>query len=134
MKRQILFMIAIFVLWLFVFALVRRTTAIAEDIVPDEFLSNIQLIEKYGGEQEQILTKVMNCESGGRRDVKGDGGKAHGLYQYHKPTWDRFAKLYGQEMDYYSPLDQIKLTAFVFQKYPEYRNHWTCFTKNKNSV
>ena len=40
---------------------------------------------------------------------------ANGIFQYHKPTWDRYSRLMGEELDYHSAHDQAKLTAFIFK-------------------
>lgn len=119
----------IFVIFVFWFLYHIPNQLIAENKVPENLLSVNQLIDKYGGSQAEIMKKIMLCESGGSDTALGDHGLALGKFQYHKPTWDRFSKLYGQEMDYHSGLDQIKVTGFIFQQYPQYRNSWTCFKK-----
>lgn len=83
----------------------------------------------YGASEKEVYTTIK-CESGFNPKAVGDGGKATGLAQYHKPTFDRFSKLLGEDLDYYSAHDQIKLTAMIFAKYPQYKKHWTCYTKH----
>lgn len=134
-------MIAIFILWLFVFALVRRTTAIAEDIVPDEFLSNTVLIQKYGGKNSKEILALGKCESSldetkihyndGRKGVN-----SYYLFQYQKDTWNGYNKLFGTNFNLESRLDQIKMTQLIMEKRPQdVDNTWViCFKKYKNSV
>ena len=83
----------------------------------------------YGANEKELMV-VAKCESGFKPNAIGDGGKARNIYQYHKPTFDRFSKLLGEDLDYNSALDQIKLTSFIFAEYPQYKKHWTCFLKN----
>lgn len=73
-----------------------------------------------------ILLDVMNCESGGSMKPKGsnDGGRAHGAFQFHIPTWEMFSKELGENLDITSAEDQAKLAAWAFSK--GYGSHWTC--------
>lgn len=99
---------------------------------PPKVLSVTETIEKYAEihdvSLEELLT-VAKCESGYNPKAVGDGGRAVNIFQYHKPTFDRFSKLMGEQLDYYSYYDQSKLTAWIWKHYPQYKNHWTCFTK-----
>lgn len=79
----------------------------------------------YGASTDE-LTKVMKCESNFNPKAVGDGGKARNVYQYHKPTFDAFSKDFGEQLDYNSYYDQIKLTAWAFSKGKSYKRHWTC--------
>lgn len=82
----------------------------------------------YGANRGQ-LEAVINCESGWRPTVYGDGGKAYGLLQFHKPTFDRWAIQMGEPMNYYSAYDQIKMGAWAFAQGDNYKDDWTCATK-----
>lgn len=84
----------------------------------------------YYGANEKELLAVVKCESNFRTEVYGDGKRAFGLLQYHQPTFTHFASLMGEELDYNSPHDQIKLTAWIFTNYPQYKKHWTCWTSH----
>lgn len=72
------------------------------------------------------ISKVAYCESSHNPKAKGDGGRAFGVMQYHRPTFERFSRLKGEQLDYYSYTDQIKLTAWIWANYPQYKSHWTC--------
>lgn len=89
----------------------------------------VSLIKKYAdqfGVNEQILNKVVNCESGYDPTIVGDHGLAYGPAQFHESTFDNFAKQYGVELDYKNPEDQIELMAWAFKQGNEYMNDWTC--------
>jgi hypothetical protein len=39
-----------------------------------------------------FLSTIVGTESGGDNNAVGDGGLAHGVYQFHDPTWQKYAK------------------------------------------
>jgi len=76
---------------------------------------------EYGnGGNYYELYKVIECESSWNSNAIGDLGKAFGLAQFHKPTFDRFC-----EGEYKNPFDQIK--CFVKMAAEKGQQHWTCF-------
>lgn len=81
--------------------------------------------EQYNVSESELL-KVAKCESSYRSHIYGDGTRAFGPFQYHKPTFIAFSKLKGEQLDYYSYNDQVKLTAWIWKHYPQYKSHWTC--------
>ena len=88
------------------------------------------IIVYHAQEQELNETKLLNlsqCESSFIWDAKGDHGHARGIFQYHKPTFERYSKMYGQKLDYYSSEDQAKLTAWVWKNHPKEMRAWTCY-------
>lgn len=81
---------------------------------------------KRYGVNPKLALKVAQCESELRTDVYGDSGKAYGVYQFHEPTFNMFAKAYGLEgMDYKNPEDAIQL-AILALSHGE-GSHWTCY-------
>lgn len=86
----------------------------------------ISYYAKQYGVSEYELLKVSKCESSYRPNIYGDGTRAFGIFQYHKPTFIAFSKLMGEQLDYYSYNDQAKLTSWVWKHYPNYKSHWTC--------
>ena|ERR1035437_7298959 len=85
---------------------------------------------EYGASEKQLLV-VSVCESKLNPNAihYNDGGRGKhsvGLFQYQKTTFDAFADLKGEDLDYYSYNDQIKLTAYIFANYPELKSRWTC--------
>lgn len=106
-----------------------HTDVIAEDYVKDEFLSNSQLIERYGGEQSKKLLAVAKCESSLNENAinRNDGGKGKhsvGILQFQKSTFDFWSNKMGSTYDYYSKVDQIKVAKFMFDEKQEWQ--WTC--------
>lgn len=105
---------------------------IAEDRFPEGFCWEGDykcLIMRYSllyGVSSDEVRKVLKCESNLQTGaVYGDGGKAYGIAQLHKPTFEAFSKDLGKEMDYYSYQDQIELISWAFAH--NKKNHWTCY-------
>lgn len=89
----------------------------------------IYFADKYGANKDELL-KVAKCESSLRFYTQGDNGKATGTMQFHKPTFETFAKEMGEKLDYNDPIDNIKLGAWAFAQGPEYKRHWSCWKKD----
>lgn len=89
-----------------------------------------QLISKYAGiygSNPHELAAVMKCESGGNQNAIGDGGAAHGIFQFHRSTFSDFEKQMNEKLDIESYNDQIKMAAWAFST--GYQNRWSCYTK-----
>lgn len=68
---------------------------------------------------------IIKCESQWKEDAVGDGGRAYGLAQFHRPTWDWLVKLSGKKgLDYYEPSHQIELLTWALENGRGYL--WTC--------
>lgn len=92
-------------------------------------LTPIQAADKYTkqyGVDPVIFKKVMFCESSNNPDAVGDHGLARNVMQFHKPTFDSYAKLYGKQLSYDSYEDQIELAAWMFSNGEQH--HWTCYS------
>lgn len=89
----------------------------------------VHFADMYGANEDELLV-VAFCESGYKPHAVGDGGRARNIFQFHKPTFDRYARLMGEELSYDSAHDQAKLAAWIFKHYPKERRAWTCWTKN----
>ncbi len=103
------------------------------DISPPKPLSPKETIVKYAkvyAAPEQELLTVAFCESSYNPKAVGDGGSARNIFQYHRPTFERYSGLMGERLDYHSYEDQAKLTAYIFKNYPKEKRAWTCYTKN----
>ncbi len=88
---------------------------------------------KRYGVDAKLAMKVAKCESEYRTNVYGDSGKAYGVYQFHKPTFELFAKAYGDEsMDYKNPEHSIKLALLAISHGEG--DHWTCYRKVKAGI
>ena len=88
----------------------------------------------YYAEQFQVsqneMEKTITCESSWSSTDVGDHGLANGIAQFHKSTFDMWARQKGETLDYTSTHDQIKLMAWAFSKGESYKHAWTCWTKN----
>jgi len=110
--------------------------ALAKPILTEEIeipLTPKEYISLYAPNKaiEKELLKVASCESNFKPNAihYHDGGKgkhSFGIFQYQESTFLAFSKLFGEELDYYSYHDQIKLTAWIFAKHPELKDRWTC--------
>ena len=76
--------------------------------------------DKYLIDKSQLLA-VIHCESDFKIKAVGDKGKAYGLLQFHKTTFDGFC-----QGDYYSPKDQLECAGQMWQ-IPRLKLHWSCF-------
>jgi len=95
----------------------------------------VSLIEKYSDHfnvPTQLSKNIAFCESSYNPSIYGDSGRAYSVYQFHKPTFDLFAKEYGKEMDYANVEDHIELANWAFSK--DYYYHWTCYKKVKSTT
>ncbi len=92
------------------------------------------LIEHVAPKNADKLKKLAFCESGYKNSAvhynDGQvGSHSYGLYQYKIPTWERYEKQYGQDLNMDSPMDSIKLTEFVLEKHGGY-DWYNCSKKN----
>lgn len=90
----------------------------------------LELIKKYAKEYdfpENTALRVASCESEFKVNAVGDGGKAYGIYQFHKPTFDMFAKKFGEKLDYYDTEHNIQLAIWALSN--DKGHHWTCYRK-----
>lgn len=98
-------------------------------------LSPKEVITYYSnlyGADEVVLLKMAECESNFNPNAVGDGNRAKNLYQFHRGTFDRYSRLFGQELDYDSYHDQAMLTAWLAVNKPEALNEWTSYRAIKN--
>ena len=98
-------------------------------VTPPKVLSVKETIELYAEVYDANVDELLDvamCESSLNPKARGDGGRAVNIFQYHRPTFDRFSNLMGETLDYYSYHDQAKLTSWIWANYPQYKNHWTC--------
>lgn len=82
-----------------------------------------QFAVKYGGNYYELY-KVVQCESSWRDDVYGDGGRAFGLAQFHKPTFEQYC-----EGDYCNAYDQLECMTIMIKD--GLGRHWTCWKNLK---
>ena len=82
--------------------------------------------QKYGLDYDQ-LSSVIQCESQFETAKYGDSGRAFGIAQFHKPTFDEYCS-----GNYYNPLDQLNCMAKMFSL--GQAGQWSCFKKLYNQV
>lgn len=96
----------------------------------------IELIKKYSEHYdfpENIALKVASCESEFKPTALGDGGKAYGIYQFHKPTFEMFSKKLEkienlpEKLIYHNTEDSIKLAIWALST--DRGHHWTCYRR-----
>lgn len=86
-----------------------------------------ELITYLAPENAAELRGVAWCESTHRPYAVGDGGRAVGIMQFHRPTFDMYSKQMGEELNYESSYDQIKVADYMWNK--GLQRHWTCWGK-----
>lgn len=80
--------------------------------------------------ESRYTSAVIRCESQYNEKARGDGNRAWGVAQFHKPTFERLSKLMGEELDYNSYYDQTKLLAWSLDN--GYGSNWTAYRAIKN--
>ena len=102
---------------------------IAEIIVPKAHADDTSLVdvirrymldesEKWGVSPVDMVL-IANCESGFLNDaeraitIKGDAGKALGLYQWWQKSWDYYNKVYKTKLDREVWMHQVTMSAKV---------------------
>lgn len=104
-------------------------------IIPTDIKGQIAYYANiYGSNTEQLET-VAQCESGFSPYSYGDHGLAYGTFQFHRETFERYAKAYqiqmgGTLLEYDNTQNQIKLAAWMFSLGKGVKENWTCYTKN----
>jgi len=81
----------------------------------------------YGVSMHNEIDCLIKYESGGREDVYGDNGKAYGILQFHRPTFELYSTKYELDIDYKNPEHQIILAEKMLKDGLAY--HWTPWRK-----
>lgn len=77
-------------------------------------------------EVRDLADKIIECESGGRHDIYGDGGKSFGVAQFQIITFNELKdKAEMHWLNYRKKEDQITLLKWALQN--NYGYHWTCY-------
>lgn len=93
-----------------------------------------ELIFKYADQYEidrDLALSVAQCESELKTTAIGDGGRARGVYQFHRPTFDLLSRKMGEKLDYKNTEDNIKLAMWAFSTDRGF--HWSCYKKITSS-
>lgn len=107
----------------------RSTMAQIEEKQRIEEMSVKELIVEYGGVYSATINTIAYCES--RLNPKAinyhDGGKnkhSVGILQFQEATFKEWSGRMGQQLDYYSTLDQIKVARYMIEN--GQARQWTC--------
>lgn len=74
---------------------------------------------------KNISSKVIQCESQYNVNAIGDGGRSMGIAQFQEPSFNRLSRLMGEELEYTSPHDQIKLMVWSIAN--GHGREWTAY-------
>ncbi len=87
-------------------------------------------IEMQGAYIEVLkkMHKVIECESNYKHEGYGDGGKAYGIAQFHKPTFLWLSKNAGLKLKYRNRGHQILLLKWAIENGKG--NYWTCYRRH----
>ena len=78
------------------------------------------------GENKEIIECLIKNESGWNINAVGDSGKANGILQFHRPTFEYYKELYNEEwLEYENPIHQIILTNLMLKDNLGY--NWTTY-------
>ena len=77
--------------------------------------------EKYGLDYKQIYDTI-ECESGFKHDIYGDGLLAYGVAQFHKPTFEKYC-----QGDYYDMYDQLDCLGLMWSR--GLQSQWSCYNR-----
>lgn len=134
MKIKIAYLFALIALPLLAFAKPIATDELHIPISQRPITEQIDYFADKYGVDSSLMEKVVECESQGDPENKGDwkNGKplAFGILQYHKESFERHAKIFGEELDYYSYYDQIKVGTWAISE--GHGNEWTTYRAIKN--
>lgn len=93
------------------------------------FEAGIERVEEVRAEiaKYRLMMEIVACESSFNHKAVGDGGKAYGLAQFHKPTFYRMAKKAGYDGEWKSSKYQITLLKWAVDN--GYTDEWSCGDK-----
>ena len=88
--------------------------------------------DKYNVDYEKMWN-LIQCESAWNPQAEGDEGKAFGLLQFHKPTFEFYCDKYKHsDYSYYNPENQITLAVEMISNGLG-KEHWkNCSQQLKN--
>lgn len=79
-------------------------------------------------EHKKIVVAIIKCESDGRHNVYGDGGRSYGIAQFQKATFHWLAGKSGMKgLKWKDRDDQIQLLTWAVRN--NYGHLWTCYKK-----
>lgn len=99
----------------------------AADATEQDFILNyIRSKDGDFGVRSKIIEAVARCESDLNPRAVGDKGKAYGVMQFWKGTFNSFKESANMpDLEYKNWQDQIDLSYWAFGN--GLRSHWTCY-------
>jgi len=96
--------------------------------------SKIEVIEKYASEYNidpVLIEKVMLCESSGNPNAinnhEPNNVPSVGIMQFQRKSFDYMSSKMGENLDFYSYHDQIKLATWAISN--NMGRNWSCYRK-----
>lgn len=121
-----------------VFALIISLYASSTKVIADPIeIVNLPVNEQISyfselyGADVSLVRKVIECESGFDNSNIGDSGLSRGIFQFQRSTFNRMEKLLGEDLNYESQYDQLKLGIYAMSK-PELAREWSTWVAIKN--
>ena len=101
---------------------------------PLDTLTPVEVIQRYSklyGTDPVLIEKVMLCESSGNPNAvnRNEPNKvlSVGIMQFQEPSFNYLEKQMGEDLDFYSAHDQIKLATWSIANGKG--NNWSCYKK-----
>ena len=107
-----------------------KPQVIEELEAPKGIGEQIEYFATLYGTDSNLIKKVIECESDGDVSAVGDGGLSKGIGQFQKATFKELSKKMGEELDYNSSYDQIKLMTWSIAN--GYGRRWTAYRAIQN--
>ncbi len=90
-------------------------------------LSLMMVLPCYALDVDTMVT-IIDCESAGKYNAVGDGGKSYGIVQFQKATFNEMKRqAHMPNLEYKNPIHQMRLMVWGFNH--GYASRWTCFRK-----
>jgi len=75
-----------------------------------------------------LIEELVECESGGNPLALGDDGRAHGVLQFHRPTFERYCvDRYGYVNDIWNEEIQRECAKEMIEENFNNVAHWSCY-------
>lgn len=111
-------------------------TIVAEEIKTPEKGKNepsdkeiVQTMARRYGISPKMLDELIMCESSYNKNARHDGGRGAGLTGFHRTTFNAWEKKIGEDLNYNSSYDQIKLMSWAISQGSEYADDWSSWRR-----
>ena len=123
------YLILLILIALFLLLGVKATSSKQEIPLSDCFLEASRIPyypqpQTYGA----LIEELVECESGGNPEALGDDGRAHGVLQFHRPTFERYCvDRYGYVNDIWNEEIQRECAKEMIEENFNNVANWTCY-------